>query len=470
MAAVRNMRRSEKHKNYVCALVAVNKTGEALGSVTEQGLQTVHNQIQHNLRYLNLPQCVQQCSVNIHDRNRWCPTCSSWRQELEQYIVQVRRRNRVRWSAMKSWTWPIDSLNIAEIFSPDYNANNLKDISTILNIWERCSIFQRQVQVADPLRQSRNELIHQYNAKMKITNAKKIEIFQNISNVITHPDIQPLIPNHNDLVQTIGHLEQGDLFRYETDIMDALRDIGMQNADIYARLDRNALGLHETHTKLEKNALIIQKLTKHVFWVIVISIMIMFNLCVLSLCGFVWYLNTPACVPLKDIGIKRDTHTSELPKAPYTLESTEGCLPENLSYVNSGRVFLFEYISHHKNFTGRNWLFKIIEEELLKMTDENHGLLLQADMGYGKSALIKQIICSSKNNPASRIRRRLVAYHICRFDVLTSKQAYIFIFRLISMFLSQIPAIGESMRACLEVFDRTLCERDPNGCLDQCIF
>ncbi|XP_045180030.2 uncharacterized protein LOC123539460 [Mercenaria mercenaria] len=468
MAAVRNLRRNEKHKNYICALVAVNKTGEALESVTEHGLQTVHNQIQQNLRHLNLPQCVQQCSVNIHDRNRWCQTCSNWRIHLDNYILQGRRRFRVRWSEMKSWTWPMNSLNIAEVFSTDLNANNLKDLSTTLPIWKRCSVFQRQVvQAADHLRTSRNQLVHQYNAKMKITNVKKIEIFQNISNVITHPDIQPLIQNHNGLIQTIGHLEQGELFRYETDIMDALRDIGMQNADIYARLDRNALGLQEAQTKLENIALAMQKLTRHVFWLVVIAIM--FVLCVLSSCGFFWYLNTPACVLLKDTGIRKDKHTTELLKPPYTLVSTEGCLVENLTYVNSGRVFLFEYVSHHKNFTGRNWLLNIIENKLLETTEEKHGLLLTAGMGYGKSALLKQIICSTKNSSANRLRSRLVAYHICRFDVTVSKKAYIFIFRMIAMFSTQMPVIGENMRACLDVFDRELCERDPNGCIDQCI-
>ncbi|XP_053381405.1 uncharacterized protein LOC128549123 [Mercenaria mercenaria] len=467
---VRNLRQSRKHKNYVSALVAVNKTSDALESVTEDGLRTVHNQIQQNLGHHHFPQCVQQCSRIFRDLNRWCGTCTSWRIELDAYMTQGARQNRIRWTDMKSWTWPVDERNIAEVFIlPGWNTNNinLKDLSTTLAVWKRCSVFQRHVvQAAEPLKKNRNQLVHEYNASMKITNAKKIEIFQNIRNLITHPDIQPLIPNHNDLIRMIGELEQGDLFKYEDDIMNALRNIGMQNEDIQARLDRHALGLQEVHTKLDHLGRTIQ----HVFFrQNVLTVAFLFCLTVVIFSGLSYHLNSQKCELLENLDIRRNEHKFGFPEINYTLKSTEGCLAENFSSVDHGRVYLFEYISHHNNFTGRTWLFKIIEDELLFKSGEHHGLILEAGMGYGKSAVMKQIICSSTNNTANRIRSRLMAFHICRFDVTVSKQSYIFIFRLMAMFSAQMPDVGMTVRKCLEVFDRGLCEMDPNGCLDQCI-
>ncbi|XP_060587556.1 uncharacterized protein LOC132743060 [Ruditapes philippinarum] len=243
-----NLRNERKFRNYISALVATFKTGEALENFTQQGLLAVHNHIQNKVG--NLPPCLNQCSQNGGDINRWCVTCISWRQELENFIPRGVRRN---WQDTASWCWPNGAKEIAEVFVFKFpgqgNRNiNLKDLSTIFNVWNRCKQFQRPVvNLLEILKESRNELAHN-NANMKLSNAKKTLIFQQINNVVSHPDIQQTIHNHADFLQTLHELENGELFM--EDFERALHAIGLQNAEIETRLNDLSSTVNETNRKM----------------------------------------------------------------------------------------------------------------------------------------------------------------------------------------------------------------------------
>jgi hypothetical protein len=66
MASLRN---EGKFRNYISALAATFKTGEALENFTEQGLLAVHNHIKNKVGIL--PPCLNQCSQNGGDINRY---------------------------------------------------------------------------------------------------------------------------------------------------------------------------------------------------------------------------------------------------------------------------------------------------------------------------------------------------------------------------------------------------------------
>ncbi|XP_053381158.1 protein TANC1-like [Mercenaria mercenaria] len=461
MADIRQLRQNRKCKNYIGAFVATYKTGESLENFTEQGLLSLHNHIKQTLG--NMPVCAHQCSRNYRDINRWCVTCTGWRIELENAMPRGIRRI---WNDKKSWNWPNSSRDIAEVFIlPGWNTNNinLKDLSTIYNVWNRCLQFPRHVvQVLDNLKDSRNDLVHN-TVSMKITSAKKKVIFQNITNVVNHPDIQPSLPNNANLLQTLRDLKKGKLF--QDDIRYTFNQIGKQNADIKAKLDRLALTLDDTnrtfHLQLEK---LQKRFTRQAFvipMVMVFAIAIMFGL---SPC-----LIDPLCTMIQT---KSSQQTGQFPgprRNLHILTSREGCLSETSNTMPYSQISLFEYLAHHNNFVGRNWLIDHIRKELFNMNANNRGILLEAGMGYGKSALIKHIICSSSGGPAGKLRSQLVSYYVCRFDVLISKLSYVFVLRLINMISSQMPFIADGIKSCSNVFNRDMCERDPNGCLDQCL-
>ncbi|WAR11747.1 hypothetical protein MAR_025927, partial [Mya arenaria] len=72
-------------------------------------------------------------------------------------------------------------------------------------------------------------------------------------------------------------------------------------------------------------------------------------------------------------------------------------------------LLLVDYFKHHGPLVGRIWLFKLLEEEL-KNTKKS-GVLLEADMGYGKSAIAAHITCAKEGDQGMELRKRLIAFH-----------------------------------------------------------
>ena len=128
------------------------------------------------------------------------------------------------------------------------------------------------------------------------------------------------------------------------------------------------------------------------------------------------------------------------------------------------------YLIKQEQLIERKWLTEEIQAQLLGLDFKTKGILVTADMGYGKSAFISHLICSRKPESGWKIRQRILAYHICRFDVLSSKNPAIFIQRLIGMIGMYIPEFGSHVSMLPNtsiIFDIFRCEQDPNGCFDQ---
>lgn len=71
------------------------------------------------------------------------------------------------------------------------------------------------------------------------------------------------------------------------------------------------------------------------------------------------------------------------------------------------------YRSKHDKLVGREWLLSELDE---KMFFSKRGVLLLAEMGYGKSAIVAHLICQSdKRFPGNWIHQHIVAFHICNF-------------------------------------------------------
>ncbi|WAR11837.1 hypothetical protein MAR_026017, partial [Mya arenaria] len=129
---------------------------------------------------------------------------------------------------------------------------------------------------------------------------------------------------------------------------------------------------------------------------------------------------------------------------------------------------LVKYFKHHKPLVGREWMFQFLDEQL-KNTQKN-GILLEADMGYGKSAIAAHIICANEDDKGMEMRKRLIAFHVCKFDVKKTHQAGVFIQRLVSMISNNIPEFTETINEeCLLSFITGQCDSDPFGCIDECI-
>ncbi|WAR11840.1 hypothetical protein MAR_026020 [Mya arenaria] len=131
-----------------------------------------------------------------------------------------------------------------------------------------------------------------------------------------------------------------------------------------------------------------------------------------------------------------------------------GCLQE-YSPLFPTSPLLVDYFKHHGPLVGRLWLFQLLDEEL-KNTNKN-GILLEADMGYGKSAIAAHIPCAKAGDQGIELRKRLIAFHVCKFDVKKTHDSGVFIQRLVSMISNNIPEFSETVNEeCLHFFNATL--------------
>ncbi|XP_052810848.1 protein TANC2-like [Mya arenaria] len=106
------------------------------------------------------------------------------------------------------------------------------------------------------------------------------------------------------------------------------------------------------------------------------------------------------------------------------------------------------------------------------MNASKNGLVLEADMGYGKSAFVAHTVCAGKNSQGHRLREMLVAFHLCKFDVILTKKPGVFIQRLASMISHFIPELMDTLKMdgqCFTHYLGELCNEDPLGCTDICL-
>ncbi|WAR11848.1 hypothetical protein MAR_026028, partial [Mya arenaria] len=134
-----------------------------------------------------------------------------------------------------------------------------------------------------------------------------------------------------------------------------------------------------------------------------------------------------------------------------------GCLQDYSPLFQTSTIFV-DYFKHHGPLVGRVWMFQLLDEQL-KNTKKN-GILLEADMGYGKSAIAAHIICSKEGDQGMEMRKRLIAFHICKFDAKKTYQAGFFIQRLVSMISNNIPEFNETINDCLHSFNTEQCDSD----------
>ncbi|XP_052811522.1 protein TANC2-like [Mya arenaria] len=148
------------------------------------------------------------------------------------------------------------------------------------------------------------------------------------------------------------------------------------------------------------------------------------------------------------------------------------CLLEDINGDFRKPLRLEIYLKRHKELVGRDWLFNLTEHNLQNMNASKNGLVLEADMGYGKSAFVVHTVCAGKNSQGHRLREMLVAFHLCKFDVILTKKPGVFIQRLASMISHFIPELMDTLKMdgqCFTHYRGELCNEDPLGCTDSCL-
>lgn len=146
------------------------------------------------------------------------------------------------------------------------------------------------------------------------------------------------------------------------------------------------------------------------------------------------------------------------------------CVDELYSIPFTPELLLAGYLTEQKVYVERKWLTDEIKTDLLSGKFQQKGVLLAADLGYGKTAFISHMICANENKQTWNFRNRILAYHICKYDILLTRNPAFFIRRLIGMIAMRLPEFGNQVSMLSNtsiIFDRYLSEYDANGCFDQ---
>ncbi|KAL4225673.1 Protein tanc2 [Mactra antiquata] len=158
-----------------------------------------------------------------------------------------------------------------------------------------------------------------------------------------------------------------------------------------------------------------------------------------------------------------------------TQDQGQGCLSEQYHFPVHQNIPLLPYLSDHSSLVGRKWFFEELHISLIsKSNDTNtHGFILVAEMGYGKSAIVSELICPTSNkNNVKDIRRHTVGFHICKFDVKATHSVGRFILRLTGFLVMKSDEFGNIISMLSEhslLHDKDECEKESIACFDQAI-
>ncbi|XP_060566989.1 uncharacterized protein LOC132725819 [Ruditapes philippinarum] len=470
------IRIDSERQNFVSNYRGFSYVGEKLESYTKEGLEKTYQDIYKKLA--GYPPCTQNCSTSFKCQyGKWCRTCSCWRNEL----LKTRKSPNVRWELTHSWEWPRSYTNIIEVYIPANWPNgdiDIKDVSTACFIWENCSEqFKIKPFIIKNIRQFRNKYFG-HNMSMKATDLEKTKVFDVLKDLFKEPDVQ----GHIDAQDCINHLlniEQGkQIEKWMIAVQNLLEHHRFKLGDIATNTEQHHHILEDIQTSqnvsvegqedlrrevknirtdftifrsdfntiFKRNDSIFSNMAKG------LDIIVSLLLVIFVMSGIFVF--------------KYFEYETEMDKY-----HDRACMSEQYSVPFSQDLPLLGYLNEHKALVGRQWLMESLHHDLFNSNNsKNHGIVLVAEMGYGKSAFVSKLLCPGSMNIAKDINKHIVAFHVCKFDVQSTHLLERFIRRLVGFFAKKSAEYGNIVSMFPEshiLFNRDSCNKEPEACFDQ---
>ncbi|KAL3852610.1 hypothetical protein ACJMK2_016229 [Sinanodonta woodiana] len=443
---------SSEFQNFLSVQLAFRLVATELHKYVDTTLKAIHQDIYTECS--NCPPCQNNCSETWKETHRWCETCKTWKKNISKLIRP--RGRKIDWDKMRSHEWPHNYIKLGKIFAHQcWEEGNLNDVPTYLGIIESCNDFRLPHSVLDlikKIKDARNAHIG-HNVSLALSDNHKTRIFKILKQFVSVEEVKKEI-NGSLLLQALESTEKGRPFQRNREVASRIQNIEEQiqlaksQEDTEDRLDVIRIDLETLENDIGQRTVISDRdkvapirYYRKFRWPSICIIVILF---LLSAILFPW--------------TGKDTIT--------------GCLSEDFSYPYPPDIYLSHYIKDHSKIVGREWLLQNISETVFEKQFISTGILLVAEMGFGKSALVSHIVCAETTEPGGKLRARLLAYHVCRFDALNTKRADIFIRRLTGMIANSIPQFAselENSHAALSHLNSAKCNSDPVGCMDQSI-
>lgn len=126
------------------------------------------------------------------------------------------------------------------------------------------------------------------------------------------------------------------------------------------------------------------------------------------------------------------------------------------------------YMKSHGTLIGREWLIEDLNYQLLHT--EYRGILISAEMGFGKSAIVTKIACDcDRTSPGYPIYSKLMSVHLCRYDSYITLNPGIFVRNMAGSIAGKFPEFGNIIhldKMAHEYLFTERCFEDPRGCFD----
>jgi len=372
---------------------------------------------------------------------RWCRTCCHWRQELRKFS----RRNP-NLASCKSWLWESSYENLVDFFSPFPlgNGPGLGDMSVCCHVWKNCNVFKLSAQTVLSVTSQRNKIAH--SQTLTLTQKETDAVFDCLNDLVKDKDVQCI--NQKQCINELANFRKGNdaitNLRQLTEVTYDIKENVRKVIDVLNEQQENRrIQLEEERRKKQAHNQIMRYRLK-VF------------------VGFVFLLALPLCLAY-------DLHN--ISHKGVTVYRFNNCISEEFSAPFHQNIPLLGYLKNHKIFVGREWLFKDIRTAL--ENGHKKALILKAEIGYGKSAAFKHIICANKDESALWLRERVIAFHVCRFDVRSTRLTARFVRRMAGFLITRLPGFKEIFDSEVSkyglVYNISDCKEDIEACFDQAI-
>ncbi|KAL3889824.1 hypothetical protein ACJMK2_002151 [Sinanodonta woodiana] len=426
MAGHEALLQTSEFKNYVSVQLAFRYLATKLQEYVDITMKAIHQEIYTECS--KFQPCQHNCSKTYSGTHGWCEACREWRKQIIKHLAKS-RKSKIHWDRMCSFKWPLNFQALGKIFANEqWEEEKLNDVPSCLAVLESCKDFKLSYSVSNQIREIRNarNTYIGHNASLELRDSDRARIFAMLKQFATDffqaSDALPLI-------QTFHNIENRNIFQSNKELANRIQNIEEQIQLAKSQEDRNGdLQVVKEYENILENDLSESTITPCRKSVITI-------------------------LSDRKFGLTR-------------------CLTEDVCHPLQPEVHMSHYVTEHEELVGRQWLLQNITDVILKEDFARTGVLLVADMGFGKSALISHIVCADSDQPGAQLRAKLLAYHICRFDAFITKRADLFIRRLAGMIANVIPQFGSVLKTeygVLSYLNSTKCNYDPIGCMDQSI-
>ncbi|XP_052787888.1 uncharacterized protein LOC128222803 [Mya arenaria] len=435
--------------NFLSSQMGLCFVAKKLEPYTEQGLKYVHAEVSKVMAAV--PPCTVQCSRTYGSNiTSWCKSCRGWKKWLDQF-----RRKRVPLNIARchSWKWNESYQDIIEFYCPNEweTIPGIRDIACSCHIWKNCTKFKIKSFVTSNVQKVRNKYVA-HNQDLKVSDDQKSEIFDALQDLVKDSDISNI--DTRECIEQLINIQNGDVCNEVT------RMLHMQ-----LKIDQHQVTLESIEKTVERilaqtfdsqhPGLNVRNICKTAFGQLTKCFVICFMVMIIAtmIIAFTFtYVNTP--------------------KQGIVEQYSDTCISEDYSFPVPQDLPLNGYFSNHGPLVGRDWLFAELEKDIFK-DDKMHGIIIKAELGYGKSALVNQVLCAKDGEKGSHMKANVVAFHICKFDVASTTNPARFVTRTAGLLSSTIPEyktfLKEKLPADSIIYDRFECEREIEACFDQAI-